>query len=427
MNLDGDGSPHINLLFVCVSEETISMICEAAARRGWSTTQTSYEAYISSRRRPHFPETLRAGDGCVAVIDFDAGPEGAALASEYLHQVFRDRIVLTAISTRSTPAMMLTAMRAGCTEFLTLPLQTQALDGAFGRVEQRLIERKSPASKVGTVLALLGAKGGVGTTTLGVHLATYLVQINRKKVLLIDSKAQFGHVCIYLGMEGSACHFQEVVSNVARLDSELLKAFVGRHPSGLDLLSSPEVGQSARALHPDDIIQTLDFLRTEYDFVIVDCDDSSDQATKAIIAASSQVHVIATPDITAIRDLSRHVDDLSRTDDASKIHVVINRYSSQFAVSLEEVEKAIRLPISFSVPNNYIELVRSANLGVPVSADGKSGFTAELIKWANALVGAVEGEPSSKKPGVTSPNFLKALKSFGTALTISSSADGRRV
>ena len=55
-------------------------------------------------------------------------------------------------------------------------------------------------------------------------------------------------------------------------------------------------------------------------------------------------------------------------DIKEKVRVILNRYSSQFAVGLETVEKAIRLPVSFCIPNNYIELVHSANLGEPVGA-----------------------------------------------------------
>ena len=56
-------------------------------------------------------------------------------------------------------------------------------------------------------------------------------------------------------------------------------------------------------------------------------------------------------------------------------------------MSLAEIEKAIRMPVSYSVPNSYIELVRSANLGVPLSAASENGFTKELMNWAEALVG----------------------------------------
>ena len=417
---------NMTLLFVCASEETVHAALDAANARRWTVTQAAFDVYISSRRRPHLPDALKVASGSVALIDFDADPEQAAAAATYLHQVFRGHIIVMAVSSRTEPAFILAAMRAGCTEFLTTPLQAQALQSAFQGVEQQLMARISSPQATGSILALVGAKGGVGTTTLGVHLAYYLVQKNKKKVLLIDSKAQFGHVCIYLGMDGSECHFQEVVSNVNRLDSELLRAFVGKHSSGLDLLSSPDIGQVARPMLPEDVLPTLEFLRGEYDFVVVDCDDSTDEVTRAILTASSQVYLVATPDITAIRDLSRQVDDLARLDSATNIQVVINRYSSQFAVSLEDIEKAIRLPVSFSVPNDYVELVRSANLGVPVNADVKSGFTTELMKWTHSLMGTIAEEPLSKLAGSAKPRLWKTLKTLVSTISIYSPIAGKR-
>lgn len=417
---------HVTLLFVCVPQETIQAALEAAADCNWAANTATFEAYMSSRRRPHFPDALKGGDGCVALIDFDANPDQAAAAATYLQQVFQNRLVVMALSGQTDPVFMLTAMRAGCTELIASPVQAQSLQKAFVRVEQHFAKRDLMPHADGSILALLGAKGGVGTTTLGVHLATYLVQNNHKRVLLIDSRAQFGHVCIYLGTDGSAFHFQEVVSNVNRLDSELLKSFVGRHASGLDLLSSPDVGQVARSMDAEDVTATLEFLRGEYDFVLVDCNDSADEISRAVISASSQVYLVATPDITAIRDLSRHVDDLIRMGDAANIQVVINRYSSQFAVSLEDIEKAIRMPVSFNIPNNYVELVRSANLGVPVAGDGKSGFTVELLKWAQSLVGAVAQEPSTTYAVPTPPRLWKSLKTFASAIVPSAPTARKR-
>ena len=402
----------ITLLFVCVSDIWAEAALALAEQQPWTVTHATFTTYISDRRRPHIPDTLRSGDGCVAVIDFDNDPDQAGAAALYLQQIFQHRIIIIAVSTKADADSMLVAMRAGCTEFLTSPEDTYANSKAFQHAENQLSLRTSSPQIFGSVLAMLGAKGGVGTTTLGVHLAHYLVHACKKKVLLIDSKAQFGHISIYLGMDGSGCHFQEVVTNVNRLDSDLIKAFVGHHTSGLDLLSSPDFGQTARPMHPDDVAATLEFLRSEYDFVIVDCHDSSDAVTRAAIAAAAEVYLIATPDITALRDLSRHVDDLAHLESPGNTRIVINRYSSQFAVSLEEIEKAIRMPVSFSVPNNYIELVRSANLGEPVSAEGKSGFTTELLRWAHALVGISPAQLAVPSPRSATHRLRRSLEEW---------------
>ncbi len=408
--MNGTRTMNITLLTVCLDTYTADLASTVAEDRGWAVTHASFETYISSRRRPHFADKLRLGDGCVALIDFDADATQAAAAASYLQQVFGTRLALIAFATESQPQLMLLAMRAGCTEFVTKPAEASAVSESFRRAEQHLANRNMVSQASGSILALLGAKGGVGTTTLAVHLAAYLVQRCGKRVLLIDNQAQFGHVCIYLGLDGTAFHFQEVVRNVHRLDSELLRGFVATHSSGLDVLSSPDVGQAARAMHPEDVTATLEYLRSEYDFVLVDCAGRLDEVSRAVIAVSSQVYVVATPEISAVRDLSRYVDDLTEIDDGTRVKVVINRYSSQFAVSLEEIERAIRMPVAYNVPNSYIELVRSANLGVPLSPTLKNGFTTELTKWVDALVGTSDAEPEAQARPIATSVITKLKK-----------------
>ena len=380
---------NVNILTVCVDPEVAERLLVLIDQCDWAVTHAAFDTYMSDKRRPHFGEHLRGGDGCLAVIDFAHDPQQAADAVVHLQHIFGDRLVIAAIaSTTPSPELMLQAMRAGCTEFLTEPLKLDNVTAACGRFEQHFLDRAASTSAGGTVVASFGAKGGVGATTLAVHLATYLVQNNRKKVLLIDNHSQFGHACIYLGIDGSRFQFQELVRNVNRLDSELLLGFLAKHESGLDMLSSPDIGQTARPMHAADVASTLDFLRGEYDYVVVDCVALMDETNLAVMAAASQVFVVATPEISAIRDLSRMVDDLTRIDPTTnKIKVIINRYQSQFAISLEEIERAIRLPVAFCIPNSFTELVRSVNLGIPVSFATKSPFTEVLIRWANNLVG----------------------------------------
>ncbi len=407
----GTRTLNVTVLMVCVDPVVAGQVLDAAEDRNWAVTEATFDRYMSAKRRPHFGEHLKSTDACVAIVDFDQDAEQAIQATAYLQQVFAGKIVLVALSASSDQHLMLQAMRAGCTEFLTRPFDEAMFDAACARFEEQFSTRSAKLGASGSVVAFFGAKGGVGTTTLAVHLAAYLVQNNKKKTLLIDKHRQFGHACIYLGIDGSGFHFQELVRNVNRLDSELLTGFVTKTAGGLDVLSSPDIGHDARTMNADDVAGTLDFLRSEYDYIVVDCDPTLDDTNLAVIAAASQVYVVATPEISAIRDLSRYCDDLVRLDDTqNKIKVALNRYSSQFAVGLEHIEKAIRLPVTFTIPNSYVELVRSANLGVPVSCDQKSVFSEEVRRWANGLVGVQEpvAQASTAK---ASNSLLKRLES----------------
>ena len=80
--------------------------------------------------------------------------------------------------------------------------------------------------------------------------------------------------------------------------------------------------------------------------------------------------------------------------------MVINRYSSHEAVTIEQIEKAVHLPIAFKISNSYSELIRSINVGEPVSRESKSDFSLQMIKWATSLAGAATptvSEPAKKK------------------------------
>jgi pilus assembly protein CpaE len=381
----------VTVLAVCVDEETINELLYSARERNWAVTEAVFDTYISAKRRPHFGEHLKSGDGCIALINFDENADLAVQAAAYLQEVFAEKIAVVALSNGTDPDLMLRAMHAGCTEFLTKPFDDENLTRACLRLEQQFLVRRNKTGSGGSIVALFGAKGGVGTTTLAVHLATYLVNNNKKRVLLIDNHPQFGHACIYLGLDGSGYHFQELVRNVNRLDSELLLGFITTHVSGLHVLSSPDVGYGVRSMNPEDVASTLDFLRNEYDFIVVDCASMLDDTNLAVITAASQVYIVATPEIGAVRDLSRYIDDLLRIDQTTnKMRVVINRFSSQFAVSLAHIEKAVHLPVTLSIPNSFVELVRSVNLGVPVVATQLSEFSSGMTKWANTLVGVPE-------------------------------------
>ena len=224
-----------------------------------------------------------------------------------------------------------------------------------------------------------------------------LVQIQGKRTLLIDHHPELGHVCVYLGLDGQRCIYQEVVRSVTRLDTELLRGFVSKHASGLEVLSSPDSCGAVHSMDADAVARTLKFLRSEYDYIIVDCPNCFDETTMAVVDASNTVYLIATPEIGAIRDLSRYVDHLTLNNSTTeKMQVVVNRVSSRYAVNVEHIEKAIRLPVAIRLPNSYADLVRSANLGEPISLKTKSEFNAEFLNWSNTLVGST-GQSSTIK------------------------------
>ena len=391
----------VALLTVHVEPAVVEQIGKSASQMPWAMVCLDYENYFSTTKLPPLTQRAIEAQGCVAVVDFDKDPELALQTAECLRQSFYHKIAILALSSTTDPDLLLRAMRAGYSEFLGKPFDTDEFVDTLTRLDYRWRANVSRPPNSGKILSFFGAKGGVGTTTLAVHLAMNLVRSQGKKVLLIDNHAQLGHIVLYLGMDGSNHHFYDLVQNVSRLDQELLRGFIATHSSGLDVLSSPDVYGGSWKTDADAVERTLEFLSTQYDFVLLDCEASFEDINLAVIAFSNWIYLVATPEIGAIRDLSRYVDGLIQNEQATKkLRVIINRYSSHEAVTLEQIERAVHLPIAIKIPNNYGELVRSINIGEPLSMDSKSDFSVQMTKWATSLVKVAiptAAEPAKKK------------------------------
>ena len=405
----------VAMLLVSIDDATRDNIMQAAAQKRWATTFYEQSSYTSEARRPSFRSQTPFSAFCVAFINFDVSASDAVTAAQYLLSTFPGGITLVAVADKPDAALMLTAMRSGCAEFLTAGAGPEELAALMDRLEMLSLQTEHKMTSPGVILSLIGVKGGVGTTSVAVHLATAISKLHRKRTLLIDARAELGHACVYLGLDGNRGHFGDVVTSVNRLDSELLRGFVLHHASGLDVLASPDKAEGTAVWEPGTLMRTLAFLRGEYEFIVVDCPIEPHAVTAAIIEASTQVYLVTAPEIGAIRDLSRHVDRFSLTESvADKLKVVLNRSTSEFSVNADQIERAIKLPIAVKLPNKYAEMVRSQNLGQPLSSDGDSEIAAQMKKWSASIVGVpAPAETPQKK------SFFSWLKPAAAATATS--------
>ncbi len=390
----------VALLTVGIDRELTDKLVQAAGQHHWTIIHDAFDEYVSAVRRPPISVETKSADAVLAIIDFDRDPQGAAETTSYLHQLFFGRFFGAALSARTDNELLLAAMRAGCNEVLRNPLDSRQLADTFSRQERQWAATMGRARSTGHILSFFGAKGGVGTTTVAVTLASYLVRQHNKRVLLIDNHPEFGHVCLYLGLDGTRYHFDELIRNVNRLDSTLLRGFIAKHASGLEVLSSPESHDLSRTVDPDALERTLEFLRGEYDYIILDCETSLEEVSLAVMDRSDQIYLVSTPDIGAIRDLSRYIDGLSRNESTStRLHVIINRYSSHGAIAIEQIEKAIRVPVEVRLCNAYAECQRAINVGEPIGPDKKSEISTQFSRWTALLTGdeaTTKAQPARK-------------------------------
>ena len=111
------------------------------------------------------------------------------------------------------PTLMLEALRAGVNECVTAPLKQEDLTAAI----DRLMGQRADTSAPGDIFVFMGAKGGVGTTTVAVNFAAALAQDAPGNTLFIDLHHAYGDAAVFLGVE-SRFSVLDALENTHRLD-----------------------------------------------------------------------------------------------------------------------------------------------------------------------------------------------------------------
>ena len=334
----------------------------------------------------------------LCLIDFDQNRRNAVAVAESIHSTMPGTAIF-AVSAQSQPNAILEAMRCGCSEYLVRPIDRNQLVRAVIRIGARRQEKAE--QNRAQLLAFMGAKGGCGVTTVVTQLGALLASSFSRSALLLDFHPDFGDAALYLKLTKSRYHFFELLENAERMDADFLESFRVRHSSGLELIPAPEGDMTARdGLPPGALSRTLTFLRSRYEFVLIDLPPSWNEENLAVIRDCDQLYLVAVAEVSAVRNLVRQLQYLTgqgmRRD---KIRIVLNRHGKHNVVSDDQIEKVIEQKIFWRVPNQYPQVVKAIHEGDPIAQRRVSEVTRSLEEWAGEMGRKLDGEAKVKREG----------------------------
>ena len=330
----------------------------------------------------------------ICLMDFDEDPGSAAIATERLSVLIPGTAVF-AVSSQEQADLIIRAMRSGCSEYLIKPLAREQFLNAVSRVALRKRDKKDLHNA--QVMSFIGAKGGCGVTTLVTQLGALLASSYIKKTMVVDLHPNLGDVALYLGVTKYRYHSFELIENTDRLDSELLQSLVVHHPSGLDLVPAPNEIDPSRRVLPGTVAPTFNFLKLHYDFILGDLPPGLNEANLEFITNSDQIYIVTVAEVSALRNVAKQVDYLTRNDvPPERIRVVLNRYDKRSLITDTQIEKVIGQNLFWKVPNQYFQVSKTINAGDPIAQLASSDVMRNLQGWAEA-VGVKPSAEAKKK------------------------------
>ena len=188
-------------------------------------------------RYEFFADVVAQTNPDIGMVAMDADPTKALDLVSRLNETSPNCAVLV-VSSSNDGQLILQAMRAGAKEFLTQPVRIEDLLGALGRISERRFAPGETRPRGSQVIAVAGAIGGVGTTSLAVNFGCILAKEESNSVALVDLDLCLGDADVFLDTIPDYT-LVDVAQNVTRLDFTLLKRSLTKHSSGLYLLPRP--------------------------------------------------------------------------------------------------------------------------------------------------------------------------------------------
>ena len=192
----------------------------------------------------------------------------------------------------------------------------------------------------GRVVAVVGAKGGVGTTTLATHLAMDHVERHpEQKVCLVDVDVEKGDIGAILEVRQSVS-----IADLAKVSADLSTTAVAdaviQHESGVHILLAPLDVREAELVTAAALRSIVSMLRREFAVIFIDGGGHVSPSQAAVIEIADETLVVTTSDVLSIRGLRRRMiawEALGVREEAA------------FRVIVNKVDKASLFPSS-SVP-----------------------------------------------------------------------------
>ena len=349
----------------------------------------TFEEVVSSRRG--YLVTKGQGTGAVdmLVLELDEfrPQQTFAHVRELLGTMPELEVVLTA--SRIDPQLLLEAFRVGVKEFLSQPLTRQELEPALTRFEERFSAKTAGLDRhFGRVVSVIGARGGVGVSTVATNMATSVQQTGKgESVALMDLDLHGGDLGLFLDLHASQ-GLKHLAKDLSRLDETILRSTLVPHASGLQLLASGyEAFEDAEYVHGS-TMRVIGLLRSMHRHIFIDCGHILDPAVKEALDYSDQVIVITTLSLPAIRRTKRLLETFTAAQyPTDKVMVMVNRYTNDQKDLLVETEGMLAVRMAGLIPNDYGTASEALEHGKPLTImAARTSISQWYLRGSNQLI-----------------------------------------
>jgi pilus assembly protein CpaE len=310
---------------------------------------------------------------------------------------------------------------SGIQDYLLKPFNADQLREAFANAQAILAGPKhtdASADRPHMMTAVIGARGGVGASTIASSLAWLMSDTYSRSTALLDLDVHFGTGALALDLEPGR-GLTDAIENPSRIDGLFIERAMVRASDRLSVLSSEAPMSQPMLTDGGAFYQLQEELRAAFECTIIDMPRHMLVQHPHLMSDVQSAMVVAEMTLVGARDVIRILSWLKSNAPHAKPTVIANRVgpSGTTEISRKDFESSIETKVDFVIPFDVKTVCQAAKLGRPVAEVGKASKVGqELTAVALKLVAAVDGEEAAAAGKPRSASLADRLSGFKSML-----------
>lgn len=275
----------------------------------------------------------------------------------------------------------------GVTDYLVRPLRPgvlrKALDTALAakKRERDLTEARTRLEQMGSgnmmvavdssvparVVAVVGARGGVGASTVATSIASMVASANKSDVLIIDLDLHYGSVMLALDLDPSDA-LREALSSPDRVDNLFIEQSVQRKGEFLCALGAEDPPNTPLQIEKGVLGQLVTKFQRKFPFIVLDVPRGDPVMQQAAFEAATDIVVVGDLTLTGVRDGMRLLNFIAESAPRATVYVIAGGSADprKSPIRIADLEKSIKRKVDGQVAYDDKALASAVNAGVPL-------------------------------------------------------------
>ncbi len=382
---------------------------------GFVSDGQTHDVTLSVAKQLNFPAEVRDGQCHDAmsylsdnppprylIIDIGSDELSAATSIFSLITALPDDTKAIAVGSVNDIGFYREMIEIGVSDYLLKPLTEKSLLNAIHKADQAdevIIQHDSFTSEThNNKTVVIGARGGIGTSTIAVNLAWILAEQLSIKTALLDMDIEFGTIALALDVEPTR-GLREALENPERLDSLFISSTTAKLSENLAVMATEENLTDDVIFTHDGIAILMESLSREHEQLIVDTPRSAVKLRKSILSEAGTIILVTDYSLPSLRDTIRTHSAIKTINSECRILVVANKTGGHHtAMPPNEFEKALGIKVTANIPEDNKLAIKAANNGKPVVAlEPKSKISKALFSLAKELLPETNQSASTGK------------------------------